>query len=207
MLEPGQRILEGVLTTLSPGGELNVAPMGPIVGADPAWFHLRPFRDSTTFRNLRDTRAGVFHVTDDVLLIARGALGLIDPSNLDAQLDAQPAQAVRGVVLRGCCRWAELEVVACDDATERTHVTARAVATGRGPEFFGFNRAMHAVLEAAILATRLHLTGAAPVLAELDRLATVVGKTGSSREHEALGLIRERVLSWQAPAAAAGVTT
>jgi hypothetical protein len=205
MLEPGQRILEGVLTTLSARGELNIAPMGPIVGSDPTRFLLRPFRESTTYRNLRDTQAGVFHVTDDVLLIARGALGQIDSSALDADLEAGPAQVVRGVVLRGCCRWSELEVLDWDDSTERTRVSARAVATGRGREFFGFNRAMHAVLEASILATRLHLTGAAPVLAELDRLAVVVSKTGSSREHEAMRLLREHVMSWTAPAA--GVNT
>ncbi len=68
-------ILEGVVTTRDPHGRLNVAPMGPIVDAEMRELRLRPFQTSTTFRNLKTTGCGVFHVTDDVLLIARAAVG------------------------------------------------------------------------------------------------------------------------------------
>jgi len=41
------------------------------------WLRLRPFQTSTTFHNLKRQRAGVFHVVDDVLLLARAAIGPI----------------------------------------------------------------------------------------------------------------------------------
>ena len=70
-------ILEGVVTTLAPDGTLNVAPMGPKVGRDPGRFVLRPYQTSTTYRNLKATGEGVLHVTDDVFLMARAAIGML----------------------------------------------------------------------------------------------------------------------------------
>ena len=71
-------ILEGILTTLSPEGLLNIAPMGPEIGPDPSMktFELRPYRSSTTYQNLKARGEGVFHVTDDVLLLAQTAIGV-----------------------------------------------------------------------------------------------------------------------------------
>ena len=60
-------------------------------------------------------------------------------------------------------------------------------------EFLGFNRAQHAVLEAAILATRIHLTGAAAILAEYDRLQVAVDKTGAAAEQRAFAFLRSHV--------------
>jgi hypothetical protein len=62
----------------------------------------------------------------------------------------------------------------------------------------GFNRAKHAVIEGAILATRLHILPGNEILAELGRLQTLVDKTGAAAEQRAFDLLRqhvERVLS------------
>ncbi len=72
-------ILEGILTTLNADGSLNVSPMGPRVDEELSEILLRPFQTSTTYRNLKRTRQGVFHVTDDVELLAQAALGTPDP--------------------------------------------------------------------------------------------------------------------------------
>ena len=61
-------ILEGIVTTLALDGTLNVAPMGPKLVRDPGRFVLRPYKTSTTYRNLKSLGEGVLHVTDDVLL-------------------------------------------------------------------------------------------------------------------------------------------
>ena len=75
-------ILEGVVTTLDESGVLNIAPMGPRLVHGLERFLLRPFRSSTTYRNLKIKCEGVFHVTDDVLLIARAAIGeVVDPNH------------------------------------------------------------------------------------------------------------------------------
>jgi len=60
-------------------------------------------------------------------------------------------------------------------------------------EFLGFNRARHAVLEAAILATRTHLLPAGQIRDEFARLQVIVDKTAGPREREAMALLTEYV--------------
>ena len=181
-------ILESIVTTVGPGGELNVAPMGPVVDAGLTRFRLRPFQTSTTFRNLQTHPEGVIHVVDDVLLIARGAIGaLTEPP------PTWPAQVVRGRVLQDACRSFEFRVVSCDARQPRSEIAAEVVHTATHRDFWGFNRAKHAVLEAAILATRLHLLPAEEIRSEFRRLETPVQKTAGPRELEAFALLQEYV--------------
>ncbi len=178
------------MTTVSPlpadvpmHQRVNVAPMGPIVDASMTQLLLRPFTSSTTYQNLKATGEGVFHVTDDALLIAQAAIGSIEPM---ADAPMRPADHVQGLVLTGACRYYEVKVVELDDREARTRIRARVVSSGRLRDFFGFNRARHAVLEAAIAATRVHLTGPGSVLVEFERLQVVVDKTGSDVEQDAM---------------------
>jgi len=62
-------------------------------------------------------------------------------------------------------------------------------------EFIGFNRARHAVLEAAILATRTHLIPRDEIRAEYARLQVIVDKTAGPREQEAMAMLTEYVRS------------
>src|ERR1051326_177223 len=103
-------ILEGIVTTICPTGDVNIAPMGPRVDADMRRFWLRPFNTSTTYHNLRAHGEGVLHVTDDVLLLARAAIG-----RLTQLPPLMPAHAVRGWVLRDACRAYEFRVLNIDD--------------------------------------------------------------------------------------------
>lgn len=181
-------ILEGIVTTLSPTGEVNIAPMGPRVDADMRTFLLRPFHTSQTYRNLRHHGEGVFHVTDDVLLLARAAVGqLIEIPPLF------PARAVRGWVLQDACRAYEFRVVNIDDHDERVSIEVEVVHHGTLREFFGFNRAKHAVVEAAILATRTAFLPMKDIEAEYRQLATIVQKTGGAQEKEAFKFLQAYV--------------
>src|SRR5262245_15974737 len=101
-------ILEGILTTLNPNGTANIAPMGPIVDADLQTFTLRPFQTSQTYVNLKRTGQGIFHVTDDALLLARAAIDRLEsPPRLRK---TEPAEGVEGVILTDACRWHALVV-------------------------------------------------------------------------------------------------
>jgi hypothetical protein len=186
-------ILEGLVTSRSPDGSINVAPMGPIVDETMTTLLLRPFQTSQTYRNLKLQPSGVFHVTDDVLLIARAALG-----KLDTTPPTFPATHVDGVVLADCCRWYEFVVEAFDEAQERTSLTARVVHIGRIRDFFGFNRAKHAVLEAAILATRLHLLPREDIERQLAALRSPLEKTAGRHEREAFELVERHVREYYA---------
>jgi hypothetical protein len=182
------RILEGIVTTRSADGSVNVSPMGPIVDDELDRLWLRPFQTSTTYRNLKRTGRGVFHVTDDVELLAQAAVG--QPSPLP-RFTRSPAGD--DLILADACRWYAFEIESLDDAAERTSIVARVTARGTMREFLGFNRAKHAVLEAAILATRIHLLGVPEVVAEFDRLQVAVDKTGAAAEQRAMAFLRGHV--------------
>src|SRR5436305_12463964 len=154
--------------------------MGPRVEPDMDRFVLRPYRTARTYRNLKSHGEGVLHVTDDVLLLAKAAIG-----KLDAQPRLIPATRIRGHVLADSCRCYEFRVTKLDDRDERTTVEVQVVHSGRIRDFFGFNRAKHAVVEAAILATRVHLLPYEQIDAELRRLVVMVEKTGGPQEKEA----------------------
>ncbi|WP_437187913.1 DUF447 domain-containing protein [Planctomicrobium sp. SH668] len=181
-------ILEGLCTTRNADGATNVAPMGPIVDRELTSFHFRPFQTSTTYSNLAATRCGVFHVTDDVEMIARAALG-----ELKELPPFHVAECIDGSVIVNACRWYEFEVVSIDDSQMRTEIATRVVNSGVIRDFWGFNRAKHAVLEAAILATRLHLVEAANIRQEMARLAVIVDKTAGEQEERAFAFVNDYI--------------
>jgi hypothetical protein len=181
-------ILEGIVTTVSPAGAVNIAPMGPSVDGDMRRFVLRPFPTSQTCQNLLAHGAGVLHVTDDVLLLARAALGPVTP-----EPSLIPAKRVRGFVLADACRYYEFEVRAVDASEPRVRIDAEVVHHERLRDFFGFNRAKHAVVEAAILATRTAILPLQEIEAEYKKLAIIVAKTGGPDEKAALQLLQDHV--------------
>jgi hypothetical protein len=179
------RILEGIITTVGEGGDANISPLGPWVAADMQRMTLRPYQSSNTYRNLKRTGHAVFHVTDDVLLLARAAVGQLEPL---PELLTLPLE--RGFLLVDACRWYALELESLDDSQERAEIVCRVVDQGRNRDFFGFNRAKHAVLEAAILATRIEFLCGDEIAREMKRLAVVVEKTGGPEELEAFGFLK-----------------
>ncbi len=184
-------ILEGIVTTLSLEGALNVAPMGPWIDPDlsMARFVLAPFHTSTTYQNLKARGEGVFHVTDDVLLLAQTAIGAAPyPAPT-----TRAADVIAGQILTDACRYYEFRVVELDDREERASIVVETVAQGRLREFFGFNRAKHGVVEAAILATRVGWLPVDELLAEFRKLAIVIDKTGGPRERAAFALLHRHV--------------
>lgn len=199
---PDGTLLEGIVTTLNVDGSPHLAPMGPIVDTDFHRLLLRPFRTSVTYQNLKRSGHGVLHVTDDVELLARAAVGQLDP--LPRFI---PAAAVDGVILADACRWYAFRVESLDDRDERTAIVARVVDRGRLRDFFGFNRAKHAVVEAAILATRIGLLEAGHIVGELNRLAVLVEKTGGRQERRAFEFLRQHVRDEIAKRTASGSET
>ncbi len=181
-------ILEGIVTTQNSAGDVNVAPMGPIVDDSMESFVLRPFQTSTTYKNLKGHPFGVLHVVDDVLLLAKAAIGRLEETPETFQAITIPAR-----VLKSACRWYEFKIESLDDSDERTRIEARVVHAGHLRDFFGFNRAKHAVLEAAILATRVHILPADEIVAQIDALRSPVEKTAGPNERAAFQLVDQYV--------------
>lgn len=181
-------ILEGIVTSRDQRGELNIAPMGPLVNDELTHLILRPFQTSRTFSNLKETGYGVFHVVDNVLLLAKAAIG-----QLDEIPETFPAEQIPGEILESACRWYEFQIDSIDETNERTVMQASVVHSGRIRDYFGLNRAKHAVLEAAILATRTHLIEQDQLQAQYRHLAEIVQKTAGPDEQTAFDLLEEYI--------------
>ena len=98
---------------------------------------LKPFLETTTYRNLLATGAAVVNLTDDVRLFATAAIS-------NPQYPTVPATVVRGVVLAGLLLLAGSQPWSVD-STPRSRVETEVVHRGVRREFIGFNRARHAV--------------------------------------------------------------
>ena len=181
-------IVEGLVTTLDQQGMLNVAPMGPVIHGDFSRLTLRPFQGSTTCNNLTASDYGVFHVVDRTDVIARAAV-----SRLTELPETEDARQVSGRVLIDCCRWFEFRIVHRDLTDMRTVMEAEVVHCQERRPFFGFNRARNAIIEAAILATRLHLTGRDSVMTAFEQLESAVEKTGGAEELESFAMLKQYV--------------
>ena len=181
-------ILEGLVTSLNADGMANLSPMGPRADRAITQLVLRPYQTSQTYQNLKRHGEGVFHITDDVELIARAAVG-----RLEQLPPLLPATSVRGYVLADACRWFAFRVRDLDDRSERTTITCEVVERGTLRDFLGFNRAKHAVLEAAILATRIGILPAQQIRDEIERLAIPVEKTAGDQERRAFEFLRAHI--------------
>jgi hypothetical protein len=156
---------------------------------------LKPFLETATYRNVLATRAAVVNLVDDVRVFATAAIS-------NPVYPTVAATVVRGVRLEDCCSWRELEVGTIDSTPPRSRVETAVVHRGVLREFIGFNRARHAVLEAAIYSTRLHLLPAEFIASELERLQVIVDKTAGPHEHEAMALLTAFVRGKAAAASA-----
>ena len=186
-------ILEGLVTTRNADGTPHLAPMGPMVAPSFGAFVFRPYPGSTTCANLLRTRCGVFHITDDARLIAYAAVGMLE--TLPA---FKPATAINGDILVDACRAYEFRIDEADEAKVPHRLLATVVQMHQQREFLGFHRAKHAVIEAAILATRLHLLPQEDIAAEFRRLRVIVDKTGTPAEADAMRLLEAKLAEVQA---------
>ena len=182
-------IRECIVTTLSEGGRVHNAPLGLIAtvleGDEQGWI-IGPFRPSTTLDNLRSNPFAVASFTDDVLVFAGCLTGSKD-------WPTRPATHVPGVVLDGALAHAELKVEHVEEDEQRPRFNCRVVHQAMHAPFLGFNRAQAAVIEAAILATRLDLLPREKIERELGYLQTAVEKTAGTREHAAWRLLIEKI--------------
>ncbi|MFT5299301.1 MAG: hypothetical protein ACI87E_000323 [Mariniblastus sp.] len=183
-------ILESIVTTLNDDGTPNISPMGPTVPEDSFGtnefksFTLRPFHSSRTFANLKRHGSGVLHVTDDVEIFAKAAIGRLEPVP-----ELTPATSVEGFAIVDACRWYEFEVEFIDETGPRMHLNCRVVKAQRNRDFWGFNRAKHAVIEAAILATRVDFLPAEEISQQFLHLQSAIEKTSGPRELAAFQLL------------------
>jgi hypothetical protein len=176
-------IREAIVTTVDAGGRPHLAPLGLIAEGE-NWI-LAPFHPSTTLENLRRAPFAVANLTDDVRVFAGCLTGRRDWALTPASVVAAPRLANTAAHL-------ELVVVEVREDPLRPKFVCRVAHRQSHSPFEGFNRAQAAVIEGAVLVSRLHMLPQAEANAELQRLEIIVGKTAGAAEAEAWGWLRAK---------------
>lgn len=177
-------IRETIVTTVDRNGKVHIAPIGIIAESD-GWV-IAPFRPSTTLDNLAEVPFAVANYTDDVQVFAGCLTGRRD----------WPTLAVPGCPvprLAHTLAHSVLEVVDISDDGIRPRHLCRVAGEATHAPFTGFNRAKFAVLELAILVSRLGMLPREKIDTEIEYLSIAIEKTAGPNEKEAWGWLMEKV--------------
>ncbi|MBK1612325.1 tetrahydromethanopterin synthesis protein [Rubrivivax gelatinosus] len=189
-----EAIFETVVTTVDASGAAHVAPMG--VRYREGRVVLMPFRPSATLDNILDTRHAVLNLVADVRIFAGCVTGRRD-------WPLERAERIRGLRLAAALRHVELRLEQADDDAERPLLTLLPVHEATHAPFVGLNRAQAAVVEAAVLVSRLFMLAPEKVEAEMRYLQIAVDKTAGAGELEAWGWLLDAVATWRSRTEAA----
>lgn len=177
-------IFETIITSIDSQGEAHVTPFG--VKHEGEKVIISPFKPSKTLDNILNSRAAVMNLTDDVRVFA----GALTKKKVWRLL---PTSKVTGFRLDDCLSHVELELVGVREDPERPQLVMQRVDTQQHKAFDGFNRAQAAVIELAVLTSRLHMLPPDKINAELKYLQIAIDKTAGERELEAWGWLVEKI--------------
>lgn len=181
-------INETIITTINKDGSIHIAPMG--VRHEDDFYVIAPFKPSTTLKNLQRSGQAVINMTDDVRIFAGCLTGHYDWPTIDVS-------AINGKRLAAALSHIEIEVAHqegdglrpvfyCSEKHQETHAP-----------FMGLNRAKAAVLEAAVLVSRLHMLPDEKIDNEIEYLQIAIDKTASAHELEAWGWLMNRIRTFR----------
>lgn len=178
------RIVETIVTTTDATGAPHIAPLGLIEDGD-GWI-IAPFKPSRTHDNLTVNPHAVASHTGDVRVFAGCITGRRDWPTV-------PADVIKGVRLRDAVSHWELSVERLTDDAQRPRFHCKVVHAASHAVWSGYNRAEAAVLELAVLSTRLAMLPPEKIDAELKYLEIAISKTAGPRELEAWEWLMDRV--------------
>ena len=187
-------IFETVITTVSPLGQTHVAPMG--VRYEAQAVVLMPFKPSTTLTNILETQAAVLNLLVDPRVFAGCVTGRKTWPTL-------PAERVRGVRLAAALAHVELRLDAVSEDSQRPRLRMARLFQATHAAYAGCNRAQAAVIEGAVLVSRLHMLPPEKVDAEMNYLQIAIDKTAGPETREAWGWLQEAVAAHRARGVAA----
>jgi len=177
-------IRETILTTAGPTGLVHLAPLGLI--ADGEGWTIAPFWPSKTLDNLRAVPFAVANYTDDVRIFAGCLTGRREwPTTASDQVPVER--------LAGALAHAELAVDRVTEDQHRPRFHCRVLRLVSHAPFLGFNRAQAAVVEAAILLSRIEILPRDKIEREIAYLQIAVGKTAGAAEQQAWQWVMEGI--------------
>lgn len=179
-------IQETIVCTRNTDGTTHVTPLG--VHIDGARLKLLPFHPSRTLDNLSREGEAVINYTDDVRIFAGCLTG-----QSDWELGA--CKQVGAQRLKDALAHAEVRVVETIDDDTRPTFICEVVNEETHAPFKGFNRAQAAVIELAILASRLDMLDMEKITREMEFLRTAYEKTAGERERVAWERLSDKIIA------------
>ncbi|HOY87001.1 MAG: DUF447 domain-containing protein [Methylotenera sp.] len=182
-------IYEVIVSTINAEGQPHVAPFGVRYEGD--LVVISPYKPSTTLANILATQRAVLNVVDDVRVFA-GALTKQQDLNLVA------TEIVNGFRLKNVLLHKELKLQTFEDDVQRPQLFLQVVSEQYHQPFQGFNRAQAAVIELAVLVSRLHMLPKEKVLSEMAYLQIAIDKTAGERELQAWNWLIDKITNFYA---------
>lgn len=182
-------IYETIISSIDAEGNVHVTPFG--IRMQDGLVVISPFKPSRTLDNILATKHAVLNMTDDVRLFA-GALTGREVGEL------VPTEKIVGFRLSDVLAHKELGLVKVQDDAVRPQLFLEVVHEVQHQPFQGFNRAQAAVIELAVLVSRLKRLPMEKINQEIAYLSIAIEKTAGSREQEAWGWLIEAVTNHQA---------
>ncbi|QPB22834.1 DUF447 domain-containing protein [Rhizobium sp. 007] len=177
-------IRETIVTTVNAKGRVHIAPLG-IIAEDDGWV-IAPFRPSTTLENLTAVPFAIANYTDDMRIFAGCLTGRREWPLVAVQDCPVPR-------LEAALSHSVLQVVSVTQDEIRPRYFCRIAAEATHAPFTGMNRAKAAVLELAILVSRLHMLPKQKVDSEIAYLSIAIDKTAGADERQAWDWLMDRV--------------
>ena len=181
-------IREIIVATRNANGSDYLAPMGIHTGGKK--ITLTPFKPSTTLDNLLRERCAVINYTDDVRVFAGCLSG-------HRNWRLTPVMQGRGKRLSNALAHAEVEITQVWDDDVRPRLLCTTIHRETHAPFQGFNRAQAAIIEFAILVSRLDRLPWDKVQRELEYLQIAVDKTAGADEKLAYGWLMEKIVAFK----------
>ncbi len=177
-------IRETIVTTQNENGSTHIAPMGVHVRKDS--LILAPFKPSTTLNNLIRERAAVINYTADVRVFAGCFTGR-------HHWKMMPAKKISGERLASTLAHKEVNITYIEQDEMRPRFHCQTIHSEIHAPFEGFNRAQAAVIELAILVSRLNRLPQEKVDQEIAYLKIALDKTAGENEHTAWQWLMNKV--------------
>lgn len=178
-------IYECVVSTVDDQGQPNVAPLGVRYGPE-GRVVLMPFKPSATLNNILAQGHAALNIVTDTRVFA----GCVTGRKTWPML---PMAQAPGLRLACAQRHLELQLEDVSDDAQRPVLRFITLRDETHAPFNGFNRAQAAVVEGAVLVSRLHMLPADKVDTEMAYLQIAIAKTASAAEHEAWAWLKQAI--------------
>lgn len=182
-------IRETIVATIAADGRPHLAPLGLIQHG--SMWTIAPFQPSATLANLLAVPEATASHPADVRVFA----GLLTGRR---EWAVEPSETIRPPRLAGALSHWELEVAVLHEDEVRPRFHCRVVHEATHAAFPGHNRAAAAVIEGAILVSRLRMLSREKVDTEMAYLRIAIDKTAGPAEREAWEWLEEAVAAQRA---------